>query len=99
MMEREQLIGTWRCLSSVYELRPDGTATITTDDQVEQADWQWVDSSHWKLRLRIPPDPSTPGLEEGAVHVEEFEVIEVGPAHFRATTFDYEFDFLFSRIG
>jgi hypothetical protein len=98
-LTRDQLVGKWQKLSSLYEFRPDGTATITTNGEVEDATWEWVDPRHWKLRLPMAPDASIRGLENGAVYVDEFEVIEAGPTHFRATKFDYEFDFLFSRVG
>ena len=92
------LVGRWRKSSSVYELRADGVAVIPTDDQVEQGTWQWVDATHWRLRTVIPPQPEIPGLEDGAVDVQEYEVIELSSTHMRTKVFDYEFDFLFSRI-
>lgn len=93
------LVGKWRKSSSVYELRADGAAVITTDGQVEQGTWQWVDATHWNLRTMIPPQPEIAGLEDGAVDVQEYEVIELSPTHMRTKVFDYEFDFLFTRIS
>lgn len=98
-VQRGDLVGTWQHSSSVYELRADGVAVMTTDGQVEQGTWHWVDETHWKLKTVIPPQPEIPGLEDGAVDVQEYEVIEASPTHMRAKVFDYEFDFLFSRLG
>jgi hypothetical protein len=98
-LTREGLVGTWQHGASLYDLRPDGTAVITTDGESEAGTWHWVDATHWMLKTTIPPDPETPGLEEGAIHVEEFEVVEASPTHFRARVFDYESDFLFTRVS
>lgn len=98
-LQRSDLVGKWRKSSTVYEFRVDGSAMITTDDYVEQGTWHWVDATHWKLRAVIPPQPSIPGLEDGAVDVQDYEVIELSPKHMRAKVFDREFDLLFSRIG
>jgi len=97
-LTRDDLVGTWQHGPSVYDLRPDGTAVITTEGESEAGTWLWVDATHWKLRTTIPPDPNIPGLEDGAINIEEFEVVEASPTHFRARVFDDESDFLFTRV-
>jgi hypothetical protein len=97
-MTRDQLTGTWRCTQtgSTHELRSDGSCTIRTtapggQTHAEQAEWEHIDAKHWKLRLIIPPDPQTPGLEDGAVEVVEYEIRSEQPNRMSLMQFDVEF--------
>jgi len=103
-MKREELIGTWKSIkfSEWMHLNPDGTAvyeTRTADGASDKASatWQYVDDNHWKLKVVIPPEPDTPGLEDGAVDVSDFEVISFSPQRMEVALFDYDSTFIYLR--
>ena len=67
--------------------------TTTPDGQTheEHAEWEYVDATHWKLRVTIPPDPDIPGLEDGAVEVVDYEITSEEPDRMSLMEFDVEF--------
>jgi hypothetical protein len=89
---------------SVIHLSDDGVATVTTSiadgtSTTDSATWEFVDGEHWNLNLNIPADTSTPGLEEGAVDVSEYEVVAFDNGRMQLAKFDFEFPFVYERIG
>lgn len=105
-MTREQLIGTWRCTQtgSVHELRPDGSCVIRTatpDGRTheEQAEWEHVDASHWKLLITIPPHPQIPGLEDGAGEEIDYEVTSEQANRMSLMQFDVEFPWHWEKVS
>ena len=104
-MHKEQLIGSWKWKdhNSIMHLHSDGSAVCEGQSQTgqiirENATWEYVDDTHWKLRLIIPAQPDVPGLEEGAGDVGEYEVISFTPQRMELTKFDYESPFVYERV-
>jgi hypothetical protein len=83
-------------------LYPDGRAKLESAapnglTYTEKATWEYVDQRHWKLRLDIPPDPDTPGLEDGAIDVADYEVIAFDGSRMELMKFDYESPFVYEK--
>jgi len=81
------------------QLNSDGSAVLETDSSSDEASWEWVDQQHFKIKLKIAPQPDVPGLEDGAIEVMDYEVVNFSYARMEAMQFDYEFSFIYERIG
>jgi hypothetical protein len=79
--------------TAVYE-KPGANGAVET----ATATWQYVDGTHWKFKVVIPPEPDTPGLEEGAIDVSDFEIISFSPQRMEVTLFDYDSKFIYERV-
>ena len=80
---RDELVGSWEVAADtsfgklppepvfVYHLRADGSCVIETAaggrTHRDTGRWRLNDDGTFTLRTDCPPDPSTPGLEHGAV--------------------------------
>ena len=104
-MKREELVGTWE--SNKHDewmhLHSDGTAAWEArqaDGSVNTATatWEYLDDTHWKFKVVVPPEPGTPGLEDGAIDVSDFEVVAFSPQRMEVALFDYESTFIYVRI-
>jgi hypothetical protein len=90
--------------NSIHELWPDGTCIIRTNTpdaatSEEEAQWEYLDPKHWRLRLFIPPDPQIPGMEDGAVEVIDYEVSAEEPGRrMSLMQFDVEFPFEWEKL-
>ena len=85
-MKRQELIGTWKRKDHLewMHLRADGTAAWEVhraDRSVETwaASWEYVDDSHWKFKVVVPPEPGTPGVADGAIDVDDFKIVSSSP--------------------
>jgi hypothetical protein len=81
----------------------DGLASVATSkaefSSIDQATWEYNDDAHWNLKLQIAPDPKTPGLEDGAIDVSEYEIVESDANRMELMTFDLEFPFVYERVS
>ena len=103
-MRKVDLIGTWKGSESdsCIHLREDGSAVCDValrdgSSTFEMATWQYVDATHWKLKLVIPPQPDIRGLEDGAIDVSDYEVVSFTPDRMELMVFDYENPFVYER--
>jgi hypothetical protein len=111
-MRRDQLVGSWKLTAwgplpidytSVMTLFDDGSASVATSkdeySSMDQATWEYIDDAHWNLNLQVAPDPKTPGLEDGAIDVSEYEIVESDANRMELMVFDFEFPFVYERVS
>jgi hypothetical protein len=99
-MTQEDLVGKWLLKGSrrkiVMILQPDGMVSEEVNGEVRQTpkditiEWRFIDERHWQLRTTIPPSPDTPGLEDGAIEVTDYEVVRFTGDEMELEAFDQE---------
>jgi hypothetical protein len=76
-------------------LHSNGTVSEERGDVISSGDgvtteWRFVDEHHWQLRRTVPPSPDIEGLEEGAIEVTDYEVLDFSRDKMTIEAFDEE---------